>query len=56
MLQQNQHRSCVAYLSTYPEGARRKSQHAAAEPRLLAFGSYTFVDAFPQPDVRVDVP
>jgi len=42
--------------STYPEGARQGGQQAALEAWFLTLGRDTFIDAFPEPDIRVDVP
>ena len=41
---------------TYPERARCERGEAAAEARLLAFGSDALVDAFAEPDVGLHVP
>lgn len=49
-------RQMTCNLSTDPERARRKGYHAASESRFLSLGRYSFVDAFPEPDVGLHVP
>ena len=44
------------WICTYPEGARQRGQYTALEARFLALGGDTLIDAFPEPDIRVDVP
>ena len=44
------------WICTYPEGARQGGQHAALEARFLALGGDTFIDTFPEPDIRTNVP
>jgi hypothetical protein len=46
----------IEALSTDPEGARDEGYHGAPEPRFLALGRDSLVDALTQPDVGLHVP
>ncbi len=46
----------MTYISTDPERARSKSDHAASEAGLLPFGGHALVHALAEPDIGLHVP